>query len=151
MDRAVHAEAPLRDLEDTEVGAFRRDGVLLARGVLPAPWLDEIDAALEYAAANPTPIATTFSDPKQGFHMEVGLFRTDPRIEAVVRQSPLARIAQRVMGSQRVHFFYDQMFCKQPGNQTATPWHHDLTFWPVEGEQICSTWIPMRRSPLSPR
>ena len=46
------------------------------------------------------------------------------------------------MGSQQVRFFYDQMFVKEPGTDASTPWHQDLSFWPISGEQICSFWIP---------
>ncbi len=23
------------------------------------------------------------------------------------------------------------------------PWHHDLTFGPLEGSQLCSIWMPL--------
>lgn len=92
---------------------------------------------------NPTPMAEIFSKPEDGFHMEAGLFAYDEDIKTVVLHSPMAGIAQSLMGSKNIHFFYDQMFCKQPGNQIPTPWHHDLTFWPVAGHQICSMWVPL--------
>jgi ectoine hydroxylase-related dioxygenase (phytanoyl-CoA dioxygenase family) len=47
------------------------------------------------------------------------------------------------MRSHEVRFFYDQMFVKEPGTDAPTPWHQDLSFWPVRGEQICSFWIPL--------
>ena len=34
------------------------------------------------------------------------------------------------------------MFVKEPGTDAPTPWHQDLSFWPIRGEQICSFWIP---------
>ncbi len=40
-----------------------------------------------------------------------------------------------------MNFFYDQLFVKPAGCHVATPWHQDVTFWPVEGEQLCSIWI----------
>ena len=33
------------------------------------------------------------------------------------------------------------MFVKEPGTDAPTPWHQDLSFWPIRGEQICSMWI----------
>ena len=32
--------------------------------------------------------------------------------------------------------------------ESPTPWHHDLTFWPVTGQQICSAWIAL--DPVDP-
>lgn len=37
----------------------------------------------------------------------------------------------------------DQLFIKPAGCHVATPWHQDITFWPVdvESRQLCSIWI----------
>ena len=42
-----------------------------------------------------------------------------------------------------MHFFYDQLFVKEPGTEVPTPWHQDMTFWPVAGDQILSMWITL--------
>ncbi|MFQ5983877.1 MAG: phytanoyl-CoA dioxygenase family protein [Woeseiaceae bacterium] len=38
--------------------------------------------------------------------------------------------------------FFDQLFVKEPGCEVPTPWHHDLPYWPLRGNQICSIWAP---------
>jgi len=134
---------PLRDLSRDEIEAYRRDGFLMARGLMADEWFEQIERAVDKVMAAPTPISAVFSDPKAGFHMEAGLFITDDDIREVVYRSPMARLAQNLMNSQKVHFFYDQMFCKTAGNQHPTPWHHDLTFWPIDGDQVVSMWIPL--------
>jgi ectoine hydroxylase-related dioxygenase (phytanoyl-CoA dioxygenase family) len=133
----------LRELSAEELEIYHRDGVLMAQGLMADEWFEQIERAVVKVMAAPTPIAAVFSDPKAGFHMEAGLFTTDDDIRNVVYRSPMSRIAQQLMNSQKVHFFYDQMFCKTAGNQNPTPWHHDLTFWPIDGEQVCSMWIPL--------
>jgi ectoine hydroxylase-related dioxygenase (phytanoyl-CoA dioxygenase family) len=42
-----------------------------------------------------------------------------------------------------VRHFYDQLFVKPPGCHVPTPWHHDVTFWPVDvaSRGLCSIWI----------
>ena len=32
---------------------------------------------------------------------------------------------------------------KPPGCHVPTPWHHDVTFWPIEGDQVCSLWMTL--------
>lgn len=132
-----------RSLETEEIDAYRRDGVIVASGLMESEWFERIERAVSKVMASPTPIAAIFSDPESGFHMEAGLFVSDDDIRDVVYRSPMAGIAQTLMGSKKIHFFYDQMFCKTAGNQTPTPWHHDLTFWPIDGDQVCSMWIPL--------
>jgi hypothetical protein len=136
-------ERPPRKITPEEIATYRRDGVLMARDLLPPAWLARIERAVVKVMEAPTPMAAVFSKPEDGFHMEAGMFVSDDDIRDVVRESPLASIAQEMMGSDSIHFFYDQMFCKQPGSQFPTPWHHDITFWPVAGDEICSIWVPL--------
>ena len=46
------------------------------------------------------------------------------------------------MRSATVNLLYDQLFVKEPGSSERTPWHQDLPYWPVEGDQILSIWVP---------
>jgi ectoine hydroxylase-related dioxygenase (phytanoyl-CoA dioxygenase family) len=32
---------------------------------------------------------------------------------------------------------------KEPGTLERTPWHHDQPYYPIDGEQIVSLWIPL--------
>ena len=32
-------------------------------------------------------------------------------------------------------------FIKEPSTQAPTAWHHDLPFWPFDGNHIASVWI----------
>ena len=131
------------EVTSEEIAAYHQDGVVMARGLVHPEWLERIEKAVDRVMAAPSPIASLYSKPQEGFQMEAGLFNSDEDIQAVVRRSPLAQIARAFMGSRNVYFFYDQLFCKQPGNQNATHWHHDITFWPVRGEQILSIWVPL--------
>ena len=59
--------------------------------------------------------------------------------------SPCSEYAEQVLNSQVVRHFYDQTFIKPAGCHLATPWHHDITFWPVDLKKnnICSIWITL--------
>ena len=35
------------------------------------------------------------------------------------------------------------MLTKEPGTAKATPWHHDQSYYPIDGDQIVSLWIPV--------
>ena len=47
------------------------------------------------------------------------------------------------MRSTKVNIFFDQWLIKEPGTQIETPWHHDLPYWPVIGNDICSLWLAL--------
>ena len=39
--------------------------------------------------------------------------------------------------------FSESVFIKEPGTLDRTPWHHDQPYTYVDGEKICSFWIPL--------
>ena len=53
-----------------------------------------------------------------------------------------------MMGSHKVCFYHDHLLVKEPETAERTPWHHDQPYYPVDGEQICSIWLPL--DPVGP-
>lgn len=138
--------APLRPLTDVEVAAFVDDGVVCLRQVMPSAWLELVAEAIARDLAEPSFIGRLISMPEQGFLNDVFVWLHDDGFRQFVLESPAAAIAAQALaglGSTTTTFFYDQSFVKEPGTQVPTPWHHDLTFWPVEGTQLCSIWMPL--------
>jgi len=109
--------------------------------------------------------------------MAANVWHTDQAMHQIVMNCPVAHIAQQVLSGlapaddpeppgdlKPVRFFYDQMFVKHPhaddrddpatrttdaqGHLGNTPWHQDITFWPVKGEQIVSIWIALDKTNL---
>ena len=134
---------PLRTLTEEEIETFRRDGVVMVKGLLQDNWLALLEVGLEEARSSASLIGKGMSANSPGYEMDAYLWKRVDAIRDLIYYSPCARWAQQLMGSEEVRFFYDQMFVKEPGTDTPTPWHHDLTFWPLEGNQICSFWIPL--------
>ena len=138
-------EAPQRPLSSQEIEDYRRDGVVCLRQVVPPHWMDKIRAGVSRAVESPSLFSRMGAAPGSGYNMEIFLWKRDDDLRDVIFGSSLVHLARQLMGADRVHFFYDQLFAKKAGTTTPTPWHHDLTFWPLEGDQICSMWIPTRR------
>ncbi len=150
-------ETPRRLLTPTEVERFVADRVIHASGVLSDAWLDRLDAVVDANA------------PTSGLQaMEANVWHHDPAMHEVVMNCPIAYLAQQLLdalapsddpephGAEKpVRFFYDQMFVKHAepvgtsrtadsaGDLGNTPWHQDITFWPVTGHQIVSIWIAL--------
>ena len=40
-------------------------------------------------------------------------------------------------------FYHEHVLTKEAGTSKATPWHHDQSYYPVDGNQIVSLWIPV--------
>lgn len=134
-------DAPLRELSPDEIDAFHRDGAICARGLFPTEWVERMARAVDAAVASPSEFGGEVSAPDAGFTNDIFLWKTRDEFRDFLYESPAAHIAQQVLGDEEVRFFYDQLFVKPAGCHVATPWHQDITFWPVEGEQVVSIWM----------
>jgi ectoine hydroxylase-related dioxygenase (phytanoyl-CoA dioxygenase family) len=127
-----------------EQAAFVDDGAVCIRGQFGAEWIDRLrnatDRSMSVMGAN-----TREYDTNAGgrFHANPFLWLHDDDVRAFVLESPAGAIAQELMASQRVSFFFDHLLVKEPSTDNTTPWHQDLPYWPVAGTQICSLWFAM--------
>lgn len=131
-------------LDEATVEAFRRDGCAVLRGVL-TPWIEGLRAGVEENIAAPSARERTYH-PEDGSAPFFQDFCNWDRIDgyrALVRHSPMAEIAARLMGSNTARIFHDHVLVKEPGNSIATPWHQDQPYYLVEGTQSVSFWVPL--------
>jgi ectoine hydroxylase-related dioxygenase (phytanoyl-CoA dioxygenase family) len=132
-----------RSLTTAELDAYRADGVIRLSGMLDEAWLERIGTAIERlkCTRETNPLPTGIS--QGGLLIDKFMWKLDDDFRDVAFKSPCAAIAQQLLGAREVHFFYDQLFVKEPGTEVPTPWHQDMTFWPVAGDQILSIWITL--------
>lgn len=126
-----------RRLTAEEIEAFQRDGVVCLRGMYSPEWVAAIEALLEGARQRP---GVPFPGVSETFRSDAFTWHFDDAVRDFVLYGPSASAAQQVFGSQKVNFFYDQIFIKEALTPDPTPWHHDASFWPLEGDQIASLW-----------
>ena len=134
---------PGHPIEDADVAAYARDGVVCLRGMFDADWCGMLhDAALETMASGKGRVREPKLD-RGRFYSNVYLSDLDERFRLLRDASAAPEIAARLMGADRVRFFYDQLFIKAPGTAAPTPWHNDLPFWPFQGNDLISIWIAL--------
>jgi ectoine hydroxylase-related dioxygenase (phytanoyl-CoA dioxygenase family) len=157
-------EPLLRPITDDEVEAFWRDGVVCLRGVMPRTWLDRMAEPIEGALVDPLTAdlsqmgvdlathagSTTLFDDAVGATPTPGRFRagTDhwlrqPEFAAFASESPLPRIVARLLASAKVNLYEDSVLVKEPGTAERTAFHQDMAYFHVEGDQVCTTWVPL--------
>ncbi|WP_370301235.1 phytanoyl-CoA dioxygenase family protein [Pseudooceanicola sp.] len=131
-------------LTPADIDTFRRDGVVLVRGLF-RDHVEQLRAGIAENIAQPGPYAS--ENRRDG---ETGRFFDDycnwSRIAAfrqVIADSPAAAVAAELMGSDRVQLFHDHVLVKEPGTSMATPWHQDSPYYFVQGRQTVSFWAPL--------
>jgi len=138
----THAAPPTRHLTAEEIQRYHEDGVIMVKQAVAPNWLAMVEAGIEEARANQSVLGRFMSRKVEGYQMDIFAWKRVDVLRDLLYYGPFAHWAQQLMGSNEVRFFYDQMFVKEPGTDAPTPWHQDLSFWPIRGEQICSFWIP---------
>lgn len=138
----TYAAQPSRMLTRDEIQRYHDDGVIMVKQAVDPNWLAMVEAGIEEARHNSSLLGKFMSRKVEGYQMDIFLWKRIDVLRDLIYYGPFAHWAQQLMGSNEVRFFYDQMFVKEPGTDAPTPWHQDLSFWPIRGEQICSFWIP---------
>ncbi len=133
---------PSRWLTDDEISAYERDGVICARGLLEDSLIDSLRQALEYVITDQNLLARNL-DAGKGFHGDIFVWKLNDDFRDLALFSGLPQVANQILRAKQVNFFYEQFFVKRAGCSVETPWHQDISFWPVEGEAIVSFWITL--------
>ena len=67
----------------------------------------------------------------------------DPAFAAFATASPLPAIAAALMDAERIHLYEDSVLVKEPGTAETTALHQDLGYFHLDGDRICTTWVPL--------
>lgn len=126
-----------------QVDAFWRDGACCLRGMIDQHWIGRLRAAVEDDLRGPGPLAIEYAKNGGRFLGDIGVWAIRPELRAFVFESPAAEIAATFLRAERVRFFYDHLFVKEPGTAERTPWHQDQPYWPVAGRQVLSIWLAL--------
>ena len=134
--------APWRDLTSEEIAAFGRDGVIRLKGLYSADTVATLSRLLDDIAASHPPMKG------MGTSGATYQWMTRDDVRDFALFGPTARPVRQAMQSECLRFFFDQEFIKEKNLMEPTPWHHDYTFWPIQGNQIASVWTAIE--PVTP-
>lgn len=127
------------------VEAYRRDGVVVVRGILSPDEVATLAAGVERNLASLSELGMNATEPgKPGAFVEdFRNWQRIPEYEQVVRDSALARVGAELMRSRTARLFHDHLLVKEPGTLDPSPWHQDQPYYCVDGTQTVSFWIPL--------
>ena len=130
---------------DADIARYEEDGAIVLRQAFGADWVARMQAAADRIMANGGPLALEYTKDKSAgrFFGDQFIWPRDEDFRAFVFESPAAAIARQLMRSSTATLFYDHLLVKEAGTKEHTPWHHDLPYWPVEGNQVCSIWLAL--------
>lgn len=131
-------------VDPDDVATYRRDGVVVLRGVLDGAEVEQARAAVEEVLARPGDlqlVASRGDDPGR-FVEDFCRWGDVPAIGRLATASRLPSIAAQLLGSERVRLYHDHVLVKEGGTRQRTPWHQDQPYYNVSGHGV-SAWIPV--------
>jgi ectoine hydroxylase-related dioxygenase (phytanoyl-CoA dioxygenase family) len=130
---------------DKDIEYFGRNGVVILPGAFDQGWIDILRQGVEENITNPSERGRIWDRDAQGrsCFYDSQVWREIEGYKNFTLNSPCATIAGQLMGSSKVHFFFDAVFVRTPGAQFRTPWHQDEPYWSVDGFDTCSIWMPL--------
>lgn len=135
-----------RSITEQEIQTFEEDGIVCLRQMFSTDWVQKMREAAEAGMAVPgdlhAELSTERGDTGRFFH-DTFIWQRNNICRSFVFNSPASRIAKQMMRSNKINIFFDQWLIKEPGTSTKTPWHHDMTYWPIDGSQICTIWLAL--------
>ncbi|MEM7140596.1 MAG: phytanoyl-CoA dioxygenase family protein [Actinomycetota bacterium] len=134
--------------------AFRRDGVVALRGVIPLDVIDALADPVERALRDESTttdmtalgaaIDGTDDDPSRGrFRSGVDHWRHDAALRDFALASPLPAAIAALLGTATLHLYEDSVLAKEPNTLEPTVFHQDDPYFSVDGDAVCTTWIPL--------
>jgi ectoine hydroxylase-related dioxygenase (phytanoyl-CoA dioxygenase family) len=135
---------PIRPITDEDVATYAADGVVCLRQLVDLEWLAYLRDAVEADLAAPGALHNDITrDGSGSFRSDTFVWANIPSFRKFMTDSPAPQATAAIMGSDKVNLLFDQILSKEPATSTETMWHHDATYWPVLGDQICTMWLAL--------
>lgn len=137
-------------VSDGDVESFLLNGAICLRKVFSSYWLDKVETGIQKNLLQPSIFAESLRDTENDgvYFNDYCSWNRIPEFEEFVRKSPAAEIAGRLMSSSKSIFYHEHVLVKEPGAGKRTPWHMDQSYYPIDGNQCLSIWLPVDPVPL---
>ena len=141
---------PVIEITSKNIADFKRDGAICLRGMFEQHWLDSLADGVAKNFENPGPYSTVYTKPGEpgGFYDDYCNWQQIDEYRQFLELSPAATIAGKMMESSTARIYHEHVLVKEPGTLKSTPWHHDMPYYGVDGDQAVSIWLPLDPVPL---
>ena len=101
---------------EADVVDYQADGIVCLRKAFAEEWITLLRQAAEMTMAEPGPYAEEYVKPGSGrFFGDLELAQRHEPFMRFAMESRAAEITGRIMRSDKINFFYDQLLVKEPG------------------------------------
>lgn len=122
-------------ISDEQVSSYERDGAIALTSVIDPAAVETMRQTIERMLDDEKKAG------ERGYFDRKRQWERYAEFRDLCTRSALPGIAAKLMRSSKVNLLYDQVFVKEPGANTPTPWHNDMPYWPIRGGQVVTLWV----------
>lgn len=122
---------------------FLRDGVVFIPNALDRHTLKLAEEAFQWTYTHPGPGAGAVLQGVPGtIYQDQANPDCFPAYRELLLNTCIPDIAIGLFSSNNLWLLYEQIWFKDT-NSRRTPWHQDMSYWPLEGDDLCVMWVPL--------
>ena len=130
-------------LTNDEINFYQKQGALIIKNVFK-PWINILREGFEKVLKEPGPHARENVKNEEGrFFEDYCNWQRISEFKKFAEMSPAAQIVGEATRSKSIQLFHEHIFVKDPGTNKETPWHQDMPYYCVNGNDTGSFWIPL--------
>ncbi|XP_035220517.1 uncharacterized protein LOC118193528 [Stegodyphus dumicola] len=121
---------------------FDKNGAVCLRGVFEEKWIDIIRKGIKKNLMDPSSYSEFLKGTAgDGYYFDDYCnWKRIPEFYDYVFKSPAAAIAGTLVQSKTIAFYHEHVLVKEPGTDKVTPWHHDQSYYPIDGEKVINDY-----------
>ena len=130
-------------LSKEQIKDYQKDGVLIVKDIFK-DWIKPLRKGFQKVLENPSKHGRENVDDNNGrFFEDYCNWDRIKEFKDCIFSSLGAQIVAEATNSKSIQIFHEHIFIKEPGTNKVTPWHQDMPYYCVDGNDTGSFWIPL--------
>jgi ectoine hydroxylase-related dioxygenase (phytanoyl-CoA dioxygenase family) len=130
-------------LSKKQIKDYQKDGVLIVKDIFK-DWIKPLRKGFQKVLENPSKHGRENVDDNNGrFFEDYCNWDRIKEFKDCIFSSLGAQIVAEATNSKSIQIFHEHIFIKEPGTNKETPWHQDMPYYCVDGNDTGSFWIPL--------
>jgi ectoine hydroxylase-related dioxygenase (phytanoyl-CoA dioxygenase family) len=131
-------------LSKKQIEDYQNLGVIIVKGVFKE-WIEPLRVGFQKVLDKPSKYGReNVNDKNKGrFFEDYCNWERIEEFKNCIFNSLGAQIVAEATSSKSSQIFHEHIFIKEPGTYKETPWHQDMPYYCVDGNNTGSFWIPL--------
>ena len=130
-------------LSQKQIDDYQKYGAIIIKGAFK-DWIEPLRNGFQKVLDNPSQHGRENVNENEGrFFEDYCNWERIKEFKDCMFNSPAAKIVAEATNSKSIQIFHDHLFIKDPGTNKETPWHQDMPYYCVDGNDTGSFWIPL--------